>query len=43
MADLEKRTLGRTGMDVTVLGFGAMELRGAPRGREISEEDAGDC
>lgn len=41
MADLEKRTLGRTGMDVTVLGYGAMELRGAPRGREISEEDAG--
>ena len=28
MADLEKRKLGRTGMDVTVLGFGAMELRG---------------
>ena len=41
MADLEKRTLGRTGMDVTVLGYGAMELRGAPRGREISEEDTG--
>ncbi len=28
MAPLEKRTLGRTGVDVTVLGFGAMELRG---------------
>lgn len=41
MADLEKRTLGRTGMDVTVLGYGAMELRGAPRGREVSEDDAG--
>lgn len=41
MADLEKRTLGRTGADVTVLGYGAMELRGAPRGREVSEEDAG--
>lgn len=41
MADLEKRTLGRTGMDVTVLGYGAMELRGYPRGREISEDDAG--
>jgi aryl-alcohol dehydrogenase-like predicted oxidoreductase len=26
MADLERRTLGRTGVDVTVLGFGAMEL-----------------
>ena len=41
MADLEKRTLGRTGMDVTVLGYGAMELRGAPRGREISEDETG--
>ena len=41
MADLEKRMLGRTGMDVTVMGYGAMELRGAPRGREVSEEDAG--
>lgn len=41
MADLEKRTLGRTGMDVTVLGYGAMELRGYPRGREISEDGAG--
>ena len=41
MADLEKRTLGRTGMDVTVLGYGAMELRGVPRGREVPEEDAG--
>ena len=28
MASLEKRPLGRTGVDVTVLGFGAMELRG---------------
>jgi len=28
MADLEKRTLGRTGLEVTALGFGAMELRG---------------
>lgn len=37
---LEKRTLGTTAMDVTVLGYGAMELRGAPRGPEISEEDA---
>lgn len=27
--DLPTRTLGRTGLDVTVLGFGAMELRGA--------------
>lgn len=28
MTSLEKRPLGRTGVDVTVLGFGAMELRG---------------
>lgn len=31
MADLEKRTLGRTGLAVTALGFGAMELRGGGR------------
>ena len=35
------RTLGRTGADVTVLGFGAMELRGPPRGPEIDARDAG--
>ncbi len=28
MNELPKRKLGRTGLDVTVLGFGAMELRG---------------
>lgn len=28
MAVLQKRKLGRTGLDVTVLGYGAMELRG---------------
>jgi aryl-alcohol dehydrogenase-like predicted oxidoreductase len=37
---LAKRTLGRTGLDVTVLGYGAMELRGAPRGPEVSPEAA---
>ena len=37
MADLPKRELGRTGLQVTMLGYGAMELRGAPRGREVSE------
>ncbi len=41
MPDLPKRTLGRTGLEVTALGYGAMELRGGPRGRQISEEDAG--
>jgi aryl-alcohol dehydrogenase-like predicted oxidoreductase len=40
MADLERRRLGRTGFDVTTLGFGAMELRGAPTGPDISDEDA---
>jgi aryl-alcohol dehydrogenase-like predicted oxidoreductase len=35
------RALGRTGADVTILGYGAMELRGQPRGPEISDEDAG--
>jgi aryl-alcohol dehydrogenase-like predicted oxidoreductase len=40
MADLPKRELGRTGLQVTMLGYGAMELRGPPRGRETSEEQA---
>src|SRR5579871_2132805 len=35
------RALGRTGADVTILGYGAMELRGLPRGPEIADEDAG--
>src|SRR6478609_6145557 len=34
------RTLGGTGADVTILGYGAMELRGGPRGPEIADEDA---
>jgi len=38
---LPTRTLGRTGLEVTSLGYGAMELRGAPRGREVSSADAG--
>ena len=38
MSDLPKRTLGRTGLEVTTLGYGAMELRGAPRGRDVGEE-----
>ena len=40
MADLPKRELGRTGLQVTMLGYGAMELRGAPRARETSEAQA---
>jgi len=37
---IETRTLGRTGLDVTTLGYGAMELRGAPRGPEVTDEHA---
>jgi aryl-alcohol dehydrogenase-like predicted oxidoreductase len=40
MAELPKRQLGRTGLQVTMLGYGAMELRGAPRARDISEAQA---
>jgi len=35
------RTLGGTGAEVTILGYGAMELRGRPRGPQIADEDAG--
>jgi aryl-alcohol dehydrogenase-like predicted oxidoreductase len=40
MADLPKRDLGRTGLQVTMLGYGAMELRGVPRGRDVTEAQA---
>jgi aryl-alcohol dehydrogenase-like predicted oxidoreductase len=40
MVDLPKRELGRTGLHVTMLGYGAMELRGAPRGRDVTEPQA---
>ena len=40
MAELPKRRLGRTGLEVTMLGYGAMELRGAPRGRDVTEAQA---
>jgi aryl-alcohol dehydrogenase-like predicted oxidoreductase len=40
MTELPKRELGRTGLKVTMLGYGAMELRGAPRARDISEFQA---
>ena len=40
MAELSKRTLGRTGLEVTTLGFGAMELRGAPVGPAITDQQA---
>jgi len=40
MTDLPKRQLGRTGLQVTMLGYGAMELRGAPRGRDVGDQHA---
>src|ERR1035438_10531247 len=38
---IETRPLGRTGTDVTILGYGAMELRGRPCGPAIEDEEAG--
>src|SRR5262252_10733216 len=38
---LPTRTLGRTGLQITQLGYGAMELRDAPRGRPIADDQAG--
>ena len=38
---IQTRPLGRTKTDVTILGYGAMELRGLPRGPEITDQDAG--
>jgi aryl-alcohol dehydrogenase-like predicted oxidoreductase len=35
------RPLGRTNEDVTILGYGAMELRGGPRGPEVDDDAAG--
>jgi aryl-alcohol dehydrogenase-like predicted oxidoreductase len=39
--DLERRQLGRTGLSVTALGFGAMDLGGEPVARAISDDEAG--
>jgi aryl-alcohol dehydrogenase-like predicted oxidoreductase len=38
---IQTRPLGRTGADVTILGYGAMELRGQPHGPAIADTDAG--
>src|ERR1700748_1938573 len=35
------RALGHTGANVTILGYGAMELRGQPSSPGITDEDAG--
>ena len=40
MTQLPTRELGRTGLQVTTLGYGAMELRGAPRGRDVTDKQA---
>jgi aryl-alcohol dehydrogenase-like predicted oxidoreductase len=40
MADLPRKPLGRTGMDVTSLAYGSMELRGSPQGPDITESQA---
>ncbi len=40
MTQLPTRQLGRTGLQVTMLGYGAMEIRGAPRGRDVTDQQA---
>ena len=37
---LPKAVLGRTGLNITKLGYGAMELRDVPRGRPVTEKQA---
>jgi aryl-alcohol dehydrogenase-like predicted oxidoreductase len=37
---IPSRTLGRTGVEVSILGYGAMELRGQPRGPALADADA---
>jgi len=40
MAEIPRRTLGRTGLEVSTLGYGAMELRGRPTGPDLADDDA---
>ena len=40
MNELSRRILGRTGLSVTVLGFGAMDIGGPPAAAEMSDADA---
>jgi len=40
MPELTKNMLGDTGLNVTRLGFGAMEIRGVPRGRDVTAQQA---
>jgi aryl-alcohol dehydrogenase-like predicted oxidoreductase len=37
---ISTRPLGRTGADVTILSYGAMELRGLPRAPALSDDEA---
>lgn len=41
MPDLPSRTLGSTGLEVTALAYGSMELRGPPKGRALDEARIG--
>ena len=41
MSDMERRQLGRTGLSVTVLGYGAMDLGGPPAANQITDAEAG--
>jgi predicted aldo/keto reductase-like oxidoreductase len=40
VSDIERRQLGSTGLSVTALGFGAMDLGGPPAANEISDDEA---
>ena len=40
MNELSRRILGRTGLSVTVLGFGSMDIGGPPAAAEMSDADA---
>ncbi len=40
MPNLTKNPLGDTGLQITRLGFGAMEIRGVPRGRDVTPQQA---
>ena len=39
MPDLPQRPLGRTGLQVTALGYGGSHLRGPPEDRQITEDE----
>lgn len=41
MNELPTRPLGNTGIEVSALAYGAMELRGKPRGRDLPETKVG--